>query len=224
MYTTVIPAHDHVPFLGQAIESVFAQTFAPSQIHVVFNGEGRDFSDAEAQLSRFGSEVTAHYIPQRGQSAAIAHGIKLTQTEFVAFIDADDLWSIEKQASQMEFLHSSDEWDAVAGVVTNFQLTKNMAFKRMKSAKARLFAATTFRLATFYKYGLPGSDHDQFEWLYRWWTQAGDRGIRYTFTSQEVLLRRIHESNTWVTDKDSATPRLFQELRRRNKELNLDSA
>jgi glycosyltransferase involved in cell wall biosynthesis/GT2 family glycosyltransferase len=91
--SVVIPAHNARLFLGEALDSVLAQTRPPEQIIVVDDGS----TDGTAELARAwcterGVPITLLQQPNRGVSAARNVGIQAAQTDLVALLDADDLF------------------------------------------------------------------------------------------------------------------------------------
>ncbi|MFN2541478.1 MAG: glycosyltransferase [Chthoniobacterales bacterium] len=82
----VIPCYNQAQFLGEAIESVLAQTHKSVEIVVVDDGS----SDNTADVAR--SYLSAKYFHQEnaGRSAARNAGLRHSRGEFVVFLDADD--------------------------------------------------------------------------------------------------------------------------------------
>ncbi|MFM7427887.1 MAG: glycosyltransferase family 2 protein, partial [Elainella sp.] len=96
--SVVIPAYNCADYLPAAIESVLAQTYRDFEIIVVDDGS----TDATPEvLHRYGNQLVA--ISQANQGVALArnHGIQIAQGEWVAFLDADDLFLPDKLAAQM---------------------------------------------------------------------------------------------------------------------------
>jgi glycosyltransferase involved in cell wall biosynthesis len=85
MVSVVIPCYNQGRFLGEAIESVLAQTGGDSEIVVVDDGST---DDTAAVASRYG----VRYISQRnqGQAAARNNALAHVSGEFVVFLDSDD--------------------------------------------------------------------------------------------------------------------------------------
>lgn len=80
-----------------AINSVLQQTARPKEIIVVDDGS----SDNTAEiLSRYGTQITYVWQRQQGVSAARNHGLRLTTSRYVAFLDSDDRWLPGKLAMQ----------------------------------------------------------------------------------------------------------------------------
>lgn len=92
--SVVIPAHNGLPDLLDAIESALAQTHAPAEV-VVVDDASTDGS-GEAAESRFGARVRV--VRGRFGSAGAARnaGWRAAQGTWVAFLDADDLWMNDK--------------------------------------------------------------------------------------------------------------------------------
>jgi len=93
--SVVIPALNAERFIGEAIESVHAQTLSVSEIIVVDNG----CTDRTAQIaSQLGATVVVE--EQRGLSRARNAGIRQCTQEWIALLDSDDLWDAEKLERQ----------------------------------------------------------------------------------------------------------------------------
>lgn len=108
--SVVIPAYNAVPYIGQAVRSVLAQTYRDVEIIVVDDGSTDTTRDV---LAAFGDHI--RYIYQENQERAVARntGIAHAQGEYIAFLDADDYWHPEKIAKQMKALDECPDCDAV---------------------------------------------------------------------------------------------------------------
>jgi glycosyltransferase involved in cell wall biosynthesis len=109
--SVVIPTYNSGRFVTCAIDSVLAQTTPPSQIVVVDDGS-RD--DTGERLAAYHGRV--HYVRQanQGVSAARNRGVREATGEFVAFLDADDVWHPRKLELQMEAFARDPELGLVA--------------------------------------------------------------------------------------------------------------
>jgi glycosyltransferase involved in cell wall biosynthesis len=97
--SVIVPAYNSAKYIGEALESVFAQTFTSFEV-IVINDGSLDTDELERELKRYPSNL--RYIKQdnRGAAAARNTGLRAATGEFVAFLDADDTWSptfLEKQ-------------------------------------------------------------------------------------------------------------------------------
>ena len=103
----IIPAYNAAPFIGETLESVFAQTFTDYEV-ILINDGSPDAEVFERAIAPYRARLT--YISQenRGASAARNAGLKAAQGEFVAFLDADDIWLPDYLAEQITFIRRHD--------------------------------------------------------------------------------------------------------------------
>jgi glycosyltransferase involved in cell wall biosynthesis len=107
--SVVIPALNAERFIGEAIESVHAQTLKVSEIIVVDNGS----TDRTAQLaSKLGAKVVLE--EQRGLSRARNAGIRCCSQAWIALLDSDDLWDAEKLELQWAAVQTHPDAGVVA--------------------------------------------------------------------------------------------------------------
>lgn len=88
--TVIVPNYNHAAFVGQALESVFAQTWKHLDVLVVDDGSTDASIDALQPWTARGVRIVQQQ--NEGASAARNHGIELACGQYIAFLDADDLW------------------------------------------------------------------------------------------------------------------------------------
>jgi LmbE family N-acetylglucosaminyl deacetylase len=100
----VIPTWNHADFLRDAIASALAQT-VPCEIIVVDDGS----TDDTAELLSSYADIWCIRLPHRGPSHARNAGLEAARTEFVMFLDADDVIAPGKVELQLkEFAEHPD--------------------------------------------------------------------------------------------------------------------
>ena len=109
MISVIIPTYNRASFLEEAIQSVLVQDFfirnasIPFELLVIDDGS----TDNTKEVVRsFGDKVKYHFQEHKGVSAARNLGLELTQGDYLAFLDSDDLWKKEKMSTQMSFMKS----------------------------------------------------------------------------------------------------------------------
>jgi glycosyltransferase involved in cell wall biosynthesis len=90
--TAAIPVYNGEAFLADAIESVLAQTFRPSEVLVIDDGS----TDGSADVARRYPEVRYVHQENRGDAGARNAAIEHAQGDHIAFLDADDVWKPRK--------------------------------------------------------------------------------------------------------------------------------
>ena len=86
----IVTCHNYGRFLGEAIESVLAQSHAPSEVVVVDDGSTDDTAQVAARYAARG--VRYVHRPRGGAGAARNAGLRSTSAPLIAFLDADDAW------------------------------------------------------------------------------------------------------------------------------------
>ncbi|MEM7166542.1 MAG: glycosyltransferase [Planctomycetota bacterium] len=130
--SVIVPLYNVERFVEKAIRSVLEQTFADFELLIVDDGS----TDNSVQICRGVEDPRIRILSQenRGVAEARNHGIRAARGEFVALLDADDMWVPEKLQQHVEQLraHSNvgisfsrcmfiDEHDSPAGL---YQMSK----------------------------------------------------------------------------------------------------
>ena len=102
--SVVIPVYNGSNYVGQAIESILAQTYQNREIIVVNDGSTDQGATRHVVLS-YGNQVRYIEKENGGVSSALNCGIQAMQGEYFAWLSHDDLFCKEKLSNQMEFLH-----------------------------------------------------------------------------------------------------------------------
>ncbi len=108
--SVVIPAYRSAATITRAIASAAKQTLPPSQIIVVDDGsDDGTFETAEACRALCGSiDFRISQQENLGAGAARNKALKFAESEYVAFLDADDEWFPEKLERSMEQINRND--------------------------------------------------------------------------------------------------------------------
>lgn len=117
--SVVLPLYNAVAFIDETIESVLAQTFADTELLIVDDGSS-DGSYARAlDWERRAPDrirvLTHDGHANRGLPATRNAGIEQARGALVAFIDADDVWPLEKLAQQVAVFDRHPEVAMAAG-------------------------------------------------------------------------------------------------------------
>lgn len=101
----IVPVRNGAAFLGQALQSILAQTGISLEVIVVDDGS----SDESGQIARSFAGVRVLHPARGGVAAARNEGLRSARGEYVAFLDADDIWLPGKLAAQLEALETAPE-------------------------------------------------------------------------------------------------------------------
>jgi glycosyltransferase involved in cell wall biosynthesis len=98
----IIPAFNASRYIGETIQSVLNQTYQPRKIIVIDDGST---DDTRSIVRSFDNDlIDLISVENGGVSRARNIGIRASSAEYVAFLDADDVWRADKIALQIEAL------------------------------------------------------------------------------------------------------------------------
>ncbi len=107
LVSVVIPVHNGERFISRTLASVQAQTYDRIEIVVINDGStDRTAILVEAAVAR-DDRIRLFRTQKIGVAAARNFGIRRAQGEFIAPLDADDLWHPQKLARQVEMMRAS---------------------------------------------------------------------------------------------------------------------
>ena len=98
LISCIVPVFNGERYLREAVDSILAQTYRPLEIVVADDGSS---DDTLAVVARYGKHVRYLSQPNSGPAAARNFGLRAALGDFVAFLDADDLWHPKKLTRQM---------------------------------------------------------------------------------------------------------------------------
>lgn len=108
----IVPTYNRAAHVGAAIDSILAQAEPPDEIIVVDDGSTDATHDV---LARYGDAIKVLYQQNAGASAARNAGARVATSDWLTFLDSDDLWNPDRMRLLREDLSSAGS-DVVAHV------------------------------------------------------------------------------------------------------------
>lgn len=107
LVSVIVPTFNRRNFLQKAVESVLAQTFPDFELLIVDDGS----TDSTERYCAGLLDARIRYFRQenRGVSAARNHGIREARSDWIAFLDSDDLWQPQKLEAQLDAVGASPQ-------------------------------------------------------------------------------------------------------------------
>lgn len=95
--SAIIPTFNRRGYIARAVDSILAQTVQVDEIIVIDDGS----TDGTAELlrSRYGTRIKLIIQENQGVSSARKRGVEKAQGEWIAFLDSDDEWLPERNAT-----------------------------------------------------------------------------------------------------------------------------
>ncbi len=102
--SVIIPVYNQERYLGDAIDSVLAQTYTDYELIVVDDGSTDGTPEV---IASYGLRVRGFRKPNGGGASALNLGISQAQGDWIAWLSSDDLWEPHKLALQVEAIGQS---------------------------------------------------------------------------------------------------------------------
>jgi glycosyltransferase involved in cell wall biosynthesis len=206
LISVMIGVYDAERYLGEAIESVFAQDYRPLELIVVDDGS----DDGSGEVARsYGERLVYARQDNAGNGAARNHAVRLASGELYAFLDADDRFTPDKLERQFTAMEADPAIDMVFGHVQEFvspELTaEQRATVRPPAPEPLPWPAPNLMLIkreSFARVG-PFSEDVKVGVTVDWYARATEAGLRSAMLPEVVLERRIHLTNNGLRERDS---------------------
>lgn len=112
MVTVVLPAYNAREHIAQAIHSILAQDYSSLEVIVVDDGS----LDDTAELVRQKFPMVRLYEKENGGAASARNfGLRNATGEYIAFLDADDVWLPGKLHAQIRYMESNSDCRLLCG-------------------------------------------------------------------------------------------------------------
>ncbi|HZR83431.1 MAG TPA: glycosyltransferase family A protein [Candidatus Binatia bacterium] len=200
--SVVLPVFNRAAYVGEAIESVLAQTLPPDELIVVDDGSTDDSVAIAEAFSRPSLRVLRQ--ENAGIGAARNRGLAAATGDLIAFIDSDDVWERDKLELEARAMSAREEVDLVFGHLVEFlspereeELAGSLRFAA--DPVPGLIASTLLaRRGAVERIG-PFDEHLRVGEFVEWMARARDLGLVRLVLPDVVARRRIHGQNTVLT-------------------------
>src|SRR5687768_13428667 len=96
--SVVIPVYNAAAFVREAVDSALAQTHSDTEVIVVDDGST---DETPAILAAYGDRIRVHRQRNTGVGGARNTATRLATGDWLAFLDADDVWAPRKIEAQL---------------------------------------------------------------------------------------------------------------------------
>jgi glycosyltransferase involved in cell wall biosynthesis len=203
--SVIIPAYNAMKYLPQTVESALLQTLTDIEIVIVNDGSSDGIVEWASQIT----DPRVKFISQPNQGTATARNTGITQSkgEYIAFLDADDIWEPTKLEKQAQCLDNNplvglvDAWAAFIdedGKPTGYVMkptTEGDVFRQIVEACESTVccgSSPMIRRSCFDNIGL--FDRDSYIEDIDMWLRIA-RHYHYGVVKEPLLRYRLHDSN-----------------------------
>ena len=137
--SVIITTYNDEQYLNTAIQSVLEQSYPPVEIIVIDDGSFTKKAEKVVIKCNEKSNINICYFYQEnaGPSSARNYGTKKSASDYIAFLDADDVWLPDNLAHKIQVLSKCDLTDRFFGVYGSYIFSDSILiqnFRQMESA------------------------------------------------------------------------------------------
>ena len=212
----IVPVFNGERFLSEALDSILEQTYQKLEVIVVDDGST---DGTESVARRYGPRIRYHYQSNAGAPAARDEGVRMSNGELVAFLDADDLWHPEKLTRQLARFQARPELDLCFTHAKHFWVSEmeeeekrfqNHRLSQILPAyltQALLVRRELFQTVGTFNTGLKFAD------AMDWFLRAVHQGAVMELLPDALLYRRMHQTNfSMESDSRQMTAKMQEAL------------
>lgn len=198
LISCIVPVFNGERYLREALDSIFAQTYGTLEILVADDGST---DGTPGIVAAFGDRL--RYLRQDNQGPAAARnlGIRSATGEFIAFLDADDLWHPEKLERQMARFRARPELDYCVTYCQNFWIPELKAeAERYRNHRISqpmpgfVTGTLVVRRGMFELVGLFNSELGHGDST-QWFLRVAEQGAVMELLPDALTCRRLHSEN-----------------------------
>ncbi|MFN8575414.1 MAG: glycosyltransferase family A protein [Candidatus Sericytochromatia bacterium] len=222
LISVILPVYNTEKYLHESIESILNQTYKNIEL-ICVNDVSTD--DSLKILESYGKKLLIiNNEKNLGTGGARNIGIRVAKGELLAFMDADDIWIKNKLELQLNHLEKNKELDICFSYMKCFlspelnNEIKNKRFCPPDPMEGYVSVTALVKTGSFKKVGEFNPSLRLGDFI-DWFNRAKELGIKFDMLNDILLLRRIHDTNTGVTNRDSRGDylRLVKEALQRKK-------
>jgi glycosyltransferase involved in cell wall biosynthesis len=202
--SVIIAAYNAETYLGEALESILNQQLPPSEIIVVDDGS----ADRTAELIKRCFPTIKYFFQENtGFPTACNLGVKAAKGEYLAFLDADDIWSANKLYLQNLALIQYPDADMIFGMVQQFlspdlsENEKEKIYFNSEPMPGNVLGTLFLRRELFIKTGLFAANLKVGAFI-EWYSRCLNNGLKSLMIPEVVMHRRLHTFNISRTNKE----------------------
>ena len=103
-FSVIIPTYNRKEKLKEAVFSVFKQSFSDFELIIIDDGSQDKTSELLVQLAKKYENFSFYFQEHKGVSAARNWGVQKAKSDWICFLDSDDLWDESKLFYQKEYI------------------------------------------------------------------------------------------------------------------------
>ncbi len=198
LISCIVTSFNSEKYIVEAVNSILEQTYKHTEIIIA---DGGSTDNTQEVIEKFNSDI--NFVTQKTLSPAATRnlGFQYSKGDYIAFLDADDLWHPEKLTRQMNCFITNPEIELCITYAEIFwsEDLKNerVFFKNHPRSKSIPGYATTTLLAKKNVFEKTGEFNNNlwFTDAAEWFIRAKELGLKIHVIEEPLTFHRMHRSN-----------------------------
>lgn len=210
-FSIILPVFNAEKFISETITSILQQTFTDWELIIINDGSTDNSASIVEEFCKNDKRIKLIQQENKKQAAARNTGLKEILGEWVAFIDADDMWLPTKLELQHEYIYNHPEVDVVfTDGYTKFHDKRIRNYYHYEIVHGFFYGADLYKIMLFGNYipilsvvvkrgwiskvgpqdeTVPGvEDHD-------YWLRLCRAGANFYGMDERLFVYNVHETN-----------------------------
>jgi glycosyltransferase involved in cell wall biosynthesis len=202
----VTPSFNQGKYIRRTVESILSQEI-PDLDYLVMDGGSTD--ETVSILKSFGEKIRWKSEPDKGTADAINKGFLTTQSEFIAWLNSDDIYYPGTLETVTEFFDSHPEIDVVYGDANHIDAedrvletypTEPFSWERLIETCIISQPAAFFRRHAIEKFGfLDATFPNSVD--YELWVRWAKNGVKFQYLPKLLAATRIHPEAKTIANR-----------------------
>lgn len=222
LVSVIMPAYNAEEYIAESIDSVVDQTYKNWELIIIDDGSTDNTKAIAKKRAEKDNRVQYLYQENGKQGKARNYGINKSKGEYIAFLDADDLWVKEKLEIQIQFLKKHPKIDLVFSKgyylkdkkKTEFDIeirnewTKDDLPKFIEFNKIPILSVIVKRESLLEVSSFAESDQTQFGEDYLLWLMLLSKNNRFSSLSDRLFYYRVHVNQITINHQSETVDML----------------
>lgn len=225
-----MPAYNAATFIEESILSVLKQTYPNWELLIVDDGSIDNTADIAQKFCDIDVRIKYLFQENGKQGKARNFAIQQSKGEYIAFLDADDLWVAEKLERQVTVLRENseislifsngyvmieDKIEAFPIVVKNIWTSDDIPFF-IENNRVPILSVIVKKTAIIAVGGFSENSEIQNVEDYHLWMKLLFSGFKFMSVKEQLFIYRIHSSQSTYGGRHTTQPiiKMFIDLRR----------
>ncbi len=109
MVSIIIPAYNTEKYIAETINSVISQTYIDWELIVIDDGSTDNTADIVKEFCKNDKRINYYYQNNTGVSIARNNGMQKIKGDYIALLDADDIWETNNLEEKISVLSSTKD-------------------------------------------------------------------------------------------------------------------